>query len=64
MVVEKEEPEESAKFCSVCGCDSFAIDSRYINGVIRRRRQCSGCGRRWSTEEKKIIFKRKHGGTR
>lgn len=58
MVVESEEPAESAKFCSICGCDSFAINTRYINGTIRRRRQCSMCGARWSTEERRITKKK------
>ena len=40
--------------CMFCGCeDSKVIDSRHTeDGMsIRRRRECSGCGRRFTTFE-------------
>ncbi len=41
--------------CQVCGClDSKVIDSRPTDdgNSIRRRRECTGCGRRFTTYEK------------
>ena len=46
-----EKPDLDAKFCSKCGCDSFILDTRYKSGVVVRRRQCSRCGKRWTTKE-------------
>ena len=40
--------------CMYCGCtDSKVIDSRSTdeNTMIRRRRECTGCGRRFTTYE-------------
>lgn len=40
--------------CPYCGYrDSRVIDSRDINDGIRRRRQCLGCGRRFTTYERR-----------
>ena len=39
--------------CPYCGhLDSRVIDSRDVNEGIRRRRQCSGCGNRFTTYER------------
>jgi transcriptional repressor NrdR len=39
--------------CSYCGyIDSKVIDSRDVNETIRRRRQCLGCGLRFTTYER------------
>ena len=39
--------------CPYCGhLDSRVIDSRDVNDGIRRRRQCSGCGARFTTYER------------
>ncbi len=41
-------------FCSSCGCkDSKVIDSRSTDEgkIIRRRRECSACGKRFTTYE-------------
>lgn len=40
--------------CPKCSADTRVIDSRPVEadpGVIRRRRQCEGCGRRFYTWE-------------
>lgn len=38
--------------CPYCGCcDLKVIDSRPTEGKIRRRRECAGCGRRFTTFE-------------
>lgn len=38
--------------CPYCGCcDLKVIDSRPAEGKIRRRRECAGCGRRFTTFE-------------
>ncbi len=39
--------------CPYCGCqDCKVIDSREVNDGIRRRRQCLGCGSRFTTYER------------
>lgn len=39
--------------CPFCGyIDSKVIDSRDVNDVIRRRRECLGCGLRFTTHER------------
>src|SRR4030042_419329 len=39
--------------CSYCGyTDSKVIDSREVNEFIRRRRECLGCGLRFTTYER------------
>ena len=56
--------------CMYCGCiDSKVIDSRSTdeNTMIRRRRECTKCGRRFTTYETvetTPIFVIKNGGTR
>lgn len=45
---------DSKMKCMYCGCtDSKVIDSRSTdeNTMIRRRRECTGCGRRFTTYE-------------
>lgn len=38
--------------CPKCGCDaSFVIDSRSVDGGVRRRRQCIDCSCRYTTYE-------------
>ncbi len=38
--------------CPFCGCEnSRVIDSRNVNESVRRRRQCLGCGSRFTTYE-------------
>ncbi|MBI2908776.1 MAG: transcriptional repressor NrdR [Chloroflexi bacterium] len=32
--------------------DSRVVDSRALNGVVKRRRQCLGCGQRFTTRER------------
>lgn len=56
--------------CMYCGCvDSKVIDSRSTdeNTMIRRRRECIGCGRRFTTYETvetTPVLVIKNGGTR
>ncbi len=39
--------------CPYCGFhDSKVVDSRYVNDGIRRRRECLGCGSRFTTYER------------
>jgi len=39
--------------CPFCGyADSKVIDSRNVNDAVRRRRQCLGCGSRFTTYER------------
>jgi len=39
--------------CPYCGCCDFrVIDSRDVNDGVRRRRQCLGCGSRFTTYER------------
>ncbi len=39
--------------CPACHCeDSKVVDSRTTGAAIRRRRQCSGCGFRFTTHER------------
>lgn len=38
--------------CRLCQSDTFVVDSRGVEGHShRRRRQCGGCGRRFTTYE-------------
>lgn len=38
--------------CPVCGCkESFIIDSRRSNGMVKRRRVCGKCSVRFNTYE-------------
>lgn len=37
--------------CEHCGGDSAVVDSRSVGSVIRRRRRCADCNRRWTTWE-------------
>lgn len=37
--------------CPECNADTKVIDSRPIEGGVRRRRACKACGCRFSTEE-------------
>ncbi|MBR3804049.1 MAG: transcriptional repressor NrdR [Clostridia bacterium] len=56
--------------CMYCGCiESKVIDSRSTdeNTMIRRRRECTGCGRRFTTYETvetTPVLVIKNGGTR
>lgn len=44
--------------CPQCGTNSSRVlDSRERPGAIRRRRECTRCGGRWSTDERTIGFK-------
>ena len=46
--------EENALKCPSCGsADSHVLDSRHVEegNSIRRRRECAGCGRRFTTYE-------------
>lgn len=38
--------------CQHCAADSKVIDSRVVDGGIRRRRECLACGRRFTTYER------------
>jgi transcriptional regulator NrdR family protein len=39
-------------YCSKCSATSDVADSRpTLDGLIRRRRQCTQCNRRWTTLE-------------
>jgi transcriptional repressor NrdR len=38
--------------CPYCGHDSKVVDSRPIPDGIRRRRECTTCGRRFTTHER------------
>ncbi len=38
--------------CPYCGRDSKVVDSRPIPDGIRRRRECTACGRRFTTHER------------
>lgn len=39
--------------CPYCGCESKVLESRHTEeGSIRRRRECSACGKRFNTFEK------------
>ncbi len=38
--------------CPYCGRDSKVVDSRPIPDGIRRRRECTACGRRFTTPER------------
>lgn len=37
--------------CPKCDCDTSVINSRRVEGTIRRRRECQCCGYRFSTKE-------------
>lgn len=37
--------------CPKCDCDTNIVDSRRVEGTIRRRRECQCCGYRFSTKE-------------
>lgn len=38
--------------CPKCGQrNSYAVDSREVAGVRRRRYECEDCGARWTTRE-------------
>lgn len=37
--------------CEVCRADSMVIDSRKLRNSVRRRRQCTLCGYRFTTQE-------------
>jgi transcriptional regulator NrdR family protein len=44
--------EMAIKTCPACGgTDVKVTDSRPTNGPLRRRRECGGCGKRWTTYE-------------
>lgn len=41
--------------CEICGAETKVVDSReYYNNTIRRRRECTECGNRFSTVEIKV----------
>ena len=51
--------------CPFCKTeDSRVVDSRTIDDglAIRRRRECSGCGRRFTTAETSVLFVAKRSG--
>lgn len=52
-------PDFDAKYCPICGCDSFIVDTRYKAGVVVRRRRCSRCDKRWSTKEYYVQMERR-----
>jgi len=35
-----------------CGGQSSVLDSRIVDGTVRRRRKCSVCDQRWTTYER------------
>jgi len=41
--------------CVTCGARSRILDSRDLEVYVKRRRQCVGCGERWSTVEVRVI---------
>jgi len=41
--------------CQTCGARSRILDSRDLEVYVKRRRQCVGCGERWSTVEVRVI---------
>ena len=48
----KRRREQHAWTCADCGSNDIAcIDSRPNHDGVRRRRQCQGCGRRFTTVE-------------
>lgn len=40
--------------CPACADDSVIIETREQIGAIRRRRECKGCGQRWTTYESTV----------
>lgn len=40
--------------CKACGGESHVIETRESAGGLRRRRGCSGCGRRFTTGEVEV----------
>ena len=50
----------NARICRKCGCEkSHVFDSRDIDDLLKRRRECLKCGFRWSTVEvEEITFDR------
>jgi len=52
--------------CPFCKADdSRVVDSRVIDDglAIRRRRECTGCGRRFTTAETSVLYVSKRSGT-
>jgi transcriptional regulator NrdR family protein len=37
--------------CPECGAETAVIDSRPALGTVRRRRECTACGHRFTTRE-------------
>lgn len=51
--------------CPFCKCDdSRVVDSRVVDDglAIRRRRECAGCGRRFTTQETSVVYVVKRSG--
>lgn len=50
---QQQEPQEKGLVCFNCGCRDFrTIDTRRVNGAVRRKRRCRYCGRLKITREK------------
>lgn len=45
--------------CPICGEKTKVIDSRSECDCVKRRRECLGCGYRFSTEEIEVDLRRK-----
>lgn len=37
--------------CLSCGSNSYVVDSRHFIDTVKRRRECSKCGQRYTTYE-------------
>lgn len=42
--------------CPECKAKGFVADSRIVGNAIRRRRECTLCGERWTTYEVSSAF--------
>ena len=46
--------------CPRCGKDAEVLDTRTINGSVRRRRGCPSCGYRFTTYEVSDVVKARY----
>lgn len=41
--------------CHLCGEKTRVVDSRIAGDLCRRRRECTACGERFSTQERQVL---------
>jgi transcriptional repressor NrdR len=49
---QRRDVEEAVVKCPFCARSSHVVDTREVSDAIRRRRQCDGCGQRFTTYER------------